>query len=197
MCNSISTKNQFCAIKPSRYNDPPERCSFQAKLAMSSERSPWCCHVKLSHSHSSSQMWSQRAQLFPLSTTPNQTQLHQVPYDYAVIKLRQLKEEFSPKALSSLAATHNGRCNATWWRVFPSDWRLIHPGSWIQLDHGGWSLCETTGETHRAEKSLPPTKATPELTRQYHIPDDRTLHVHTAQNRSGYLLFSRPPLSPA
>lgn len=91
------------------------------------EGSSWCCHVKLSHSHSSSHMWSQRAQLFPLSATLNQTQLHQVPRDYAVTKLWQLKEEYSPEVLSSLAATHSGRCNTTWWRVFPSDWRLIHP----------------------------------------------------------------------
>lgn len=190
MWNSISTENQFCATKPRKYSDPPECCSFQAKPAVSSERSPWCCHVKLSHSHSSSHTWSQRAQLFPLSTAPNQTQLHQVPCDYAVTKLKQL-EEFSPKGLSSPAATHNGRCNTTWWRVFPSDWRLIHP----QLDHRGWSLCQTTGETHRAETSLLPTKATPELKSQYHSPEKRNLHVHMAQKRSGYLLFRRPPLS--
>lgn len=133
MWNSISTENQFCATRPRKYNDPPECCSFQAKPAVSSEKSPWCCHVKLSHSHTSSHTWSQRAQLFPLATTPNQTQLHQVPCDYAVTKLKQL-EEFSPKGLSSPAAAHNGRCNTPWWRVFPSDWRLIHPLSWITED---------------------------------------------------------------
>lgn len=121
----MSPKPQFCAINPRRCKDPSKHCCFQAKLSISSRRSSWCCHVN--NCHSSLQMWPQRAQLFLLSTT--QTQLHQVPSDYTVIKPMQLKEEFSPKVMSSLAAIHNERYNTTWCKVFPSDWRLWTGGN--------------------------------------------------------------------
>lgn len=131
MWNSISTENQFCATKPRKYNDPPECCSFQAKPAVSSERSPWCCHVKLSHSRGSSHTWSQRAQLFPLPLLQIRHSSIRFPVITLLQNLSNLKNSVLKGCLAQLllimedATPHGGDSSLP-----TGDWFILSAGSW-------------------------------------------------------------------
>jgi len=163
MWNSISSKKQFCALKPQRYNGAPEHCSFQAKLALSSERSHCCCHAKLRHSHSSLQTWSQRAQLFPLSTTPNQAQFHQVPYDYAVTNLGNLRKNsvlkrclgYLPPIMEDTTAHGGGSSLQTggWFILSAGPWRM-KPRWNNRRDPQGWKQPAPRQANPQAEEAV-------------------------------------------
>lgn len=122
------------------------------------------------------QMWCQRPHLFPLSTTPNQTQLHRVLYAYAVDSFR------NNSVLKSCLAQ------------LPSILKMqLH-----MMDSFPFTL-ETDSSSHRGwiiqDKALVKLqersrwlKAIPELKRQYHIPENCILYICMVLNNLGVCL---------
>lgn len=124
-------------------------------------------HVNLGLSQSFLQMWSLRPQhyllpkishcsvRFPVVPLLGNLRKHSV-WKCCLAQLPSIMGDATP---------HGG--------VFPSGWRPIRPPRWVMEDE-----VPMKRETHGAENCLLPTKATPELKRQHHIPDDCTLHMY-------------------